>query len=108
VGPGNLFLIEIQSANVREAIIGFGMKGVPAEKVAGDAVLEAREYLDSGAAVGEHLCDQLLIPVALTGKGQFTTSKWSSHSETNANIIREFLGKSFTVTPDGKRVRVSL
>ena len=44
-----------------------GAKGVgPAETVAERVVDEARKYLDTpGVPVGEHLADQILIPLAL-------------------------------------------
>jgi RNA 3'-terminal phosphate cyclase (ATP) len=41
--------------------------------------------------VDEHLADQLLIPIALAGSGSFRTTKPSSHSITNADIIQRFL-----------------
>ena len=36
-----------------------------AESIAARVVKEAQAYLDSGAPVGEHLADQLLLPLAL-------------------------------------------
>ena len=50
-----------------------------------------RRYLQSGAAVGEHLCDQLLLPMVLGRGGEFTCVKPSLHSETNIEVIKQFV-----------------
>ena len=41
--------------------------------------------------VGEHLADQLLLPMALARGGSFTTVPPSRHTTTNIEIIRKFL-----------------
>jgi RNA 3'-terminal phosphate cyclase (ATP) len=48
-------------------------------------------YLESSAAVGPYLADQLLLPMALAGGGSFTTVKPSQHALTAAEIIGRFL-----------------
>lgn len=64
---------------------------VRAEAVAGQAPKEARDYIASGAAVGEHLAHQLMLPLALAGGGSFTVSTVSRHALTNAEVIARFL-----------------
>jgi RNA 3'-terminal phosphate cyclase (ATP) len=71
--------------------LAFGERGVSAEQVAARAVAEMRGYLDSSSAVGEHLADQLLLPLALAGAGSFTTVVPSGHTLTNAEAIAKFL-----------------
>ena len=90
-GPGNVITLEIQSENVTEVFTGFGERGVAAEAVADQAVVAARRYLASDVAVGEHLADQLLLPIALARGGSFTTVPPSRHTTTNIEIIRKFL-----------------
>jgi RNA 3'-terminal phosphate cyclase (ATP) len=90
-GPGNVLLITLDSEHVTEVIAGFGEKSVTAENVARHAVGEVRRYIASGAAVGEHLADQLLIPMALAGGGKFTVARVSQHALTNAAVIARFL-----------------
>jgi RNA 3'-terminal phosphate cyclase (ATP) len=68
-GPGNIVLIEVESEDVTEVFSAFGRLGATSEKVAEEAVREAREYLVSQAVAGEHLTDQLLLPLALAGGG---------------------------------------
>ncbi|MFH1265699.1 MAG: RNA 3'-terminal phosphate cyclase [Planctomycetota bacterium] len=96
-GPGNVISIEIQSEHVTEVFTGFGRLGVPAEKVAAGAVREARRYLKAGVPVGEHLADQLLIPLALAGGGAFRTLAPSSHTTTNVETLGHFLDVSIRV-----------
>lgn len=97
-GPGNVIILEIESEQVTEVITGFGERGVAAEAVASAAVDEARDYLTAGAAVGAHLADQILIPLALAGGGSFTTVSPSRHTTTNIEVIRKFLDLEITAT----------
>jgi RNA 3'-terminal phosphate cyclase (ATP) len=109
VGPGNVLLIAIESASVCEMATGFGEKGVTAEKVASDACDEAQAHLAAGVPVGIHLADQLLIPMALAGGGTFRSLKPTSHTLTNAGVIRRFLDVSVAVEHEGDGVyRVSV
>jgi len=93
-GPGNVLTIEIHSEHVTEVFTGFGKLGVSAEKVAAGAVREARAYLKAGVPVGEHLADQLLIPMALAGGGSYRTLPPSSHTTTNVETLGRFLDVS--------------
>lgn len=69
-----------------------------------------RHYLDSQACVSEHLADQLLLPMALAGGGEFTTCTASDHLTSNAALIEKFLPVEITWEPDAGhawRVRVT-
>jgi RNA 3'-terminal phosphate cyclase (ATP) len=90
-GPGNAVMVTVESEHVTEVFSGFGQKGTPAETVARGAANEARAYLEHDVAAGEHLADQLMIPLALAGEGSFSTLPLSSHAETNVEVIRRFL-----------------
>lgn len=96
-GPGNALLVEAEHENVTELFTGFGERGVSAETVAGRVVQALREYLSSGAAVAEHLADQMVLPMALAGGGRFTTNARSSHLLTNLEVIARFLPLSASV-----------
>ena len=54
-------MIELTSSTVTEIFTAFGKLGVSAEDVAKDAAEQARAYMHSSAAAGEHLADQLLL-----------------------------------------------
>lgn len=89
--PGNVVMIELRSRDLTEVVTSVGERGVRAEAVAERAGLEAANYLASGAPVGEHLADQLLIPLALAGGGSYLTGPPSLHTTTNIEIIKLFL-----------------
>jgi RNA 3'-terminal phosphate cyclase (ATP) len=97
-GPGNVVTILVESEHVTEVFTGFGEKGVRAEVVAERAAKEARAYLDAGVPVGEHLADQLLLPMALGGGGAFRTGAPSSHTRTQIELLEQMLGARTTVT----------
>lgn len=95
-GPGNALLITLDHEHVTEVFVAFGEKARRAEEVARDAVAQARRFIASGAAVSEHLADQLLVPMALAGGGSFTMDVLSQHTRTNAEVIARFLPVSIT------------
>jgi RNA 3'-terminal phosphate cyclase (ATP) len=92
VGPGNALTISVEHEAVTEVFTGFGEKGVAAEQVAKGAAERARAYLAAPVAVGKHLADQLLLPMALAGGGEFTTLPVSAHFQSHASVIEIFLG----------------
>ena len=96
-GPGNVLMVTVRHENVTEVFTGFGEKGVTAEHVARRVAAEVNDYLDSGVPVGEHLADQLLIPMALAGAGSFVTSEPSLHTTTNIEVIQQFVGVQFEI-----------
>lgn len=91
LGPGNALTITVEHEHVTEVFTGFGEKGVSAESVAKRAVDSARSYLASEATVGRHLADQLLLPMALAGSGEFTTMPVTQHFESHVTILGKFL-----------------
>jgi RNA 3'-terminal phosphate cyclase (ATP) len=95
--PGNVLTIEIESEQLTEVVTGMGERGVRAETVAARAVAEAQRYLATDAPVGEHLADQLLIPLALAGGGSYLTGPLSLHTTTNIEIVKKFMPVEITV-----------
>jgi RNA 3'-terminal phosphate cyclase (ATP) len=90
-GPGNALHVTLVRRNHTEVFSAFGERGVTAEAVAKQVIDEVRSYLASDGAVGGHLADQLLVPMALAGGGTFTTSEVTPHTRTNAEVIGRFL-----------------
>ena len=95
-GPGNVLLIVISSPQVTEVVTGFGEKHVGAAVVASGACKEASDYIASGAPVGVHLADQLLVPLAVSGGGVYRTLAPSMHTTTNAAVLKQFAGVDVT------------
>ncbi len=100
-GPGNAVLLELESETVTEVFTAFGEVGVSAEAVAEKAVREMRSYLKADVPVGEHLADQLLLPLALAGSGSYRTLPLSLHARTQVELIPEFLDVRFGVEEEG-------
>jgi len=108
-GPGNILTAVIESENITEVFTGFGEKGVSAEKVAADMVKEVRQYLSVDVPVGEHLADQLLIPMALAGRGAYRTLPLTRHTSTNIDMVRRFVEVEIQVTePDAGTVLIEV
>lgn len=107
--PGNVLTIEIESRHLTEVMTGMGERGVRAEVVAERAVAEVQKYLSLNAPVGEHLADQLLIPLALAGGGSYLTGPLSLHTTTNIEIVKKFLPVEITIEQvDGELFEVRI
>ncbi|MGC1548420.1 MAG: RNA 3'-terminal phosphate cyclase [Rhodanobacter sp.] len=91
LGPGNALMIRVESEHVIETFTSFGERGVSAEQVAEYVCDDAQAYIKAGVAVGPYMADQLLLPMAMAGKGSFTTTTPTAHSRTNAALIEKFL-----------------
>lgn len=91
LGPGNALVLRVRHGNHVETFTGHGQRGVTAESIAHGIAHEAKIYIASGAYAGEHLADQLLLPMALAGQGEFTTHVVSEHLQSNARLIEKFL-----------------
>ena len=96
ISAGNVFTVSVESESLTEVFTGIGERGVRAEQIAARVVHEAQRYLAVGAPVGEHLADQLLIPMALARGGSYTTSTPTLHTTTNIDVIKKFLHVEIT------------
>ena len=97
VGPGNALTITLEYENVIEVFTGFGEKGVRAEIVAEQAAAAARDYLSAVAPVGEHLADQLLLPMALGEGGTFVAAHATPHLRSNVAVIERFTARRIAI-----------
>lgn len=108
VSAGNALTIQFECEYVTETFTAVGTRGLPAEKVAENAVSYARRYTESTAAVGEFLADQILIPFALAGAGSFTADMITSHTETNIDTIKKFLDVDIKVLNEETHHRIDI
>ena len=92
-GPGNYVTVTVVHANVTEVATAFGALRVSAEQVAARAAQLMRRWLEADAPVGEHLADQLLLPLAIAAGGSFRSTVPTDHTTTNAAVIARFLGE---------------
>ena len=109
-GPGNAVTLFLEHENVTEVFIGLGEHGIRTEAVAKKVAQQAQKYLPAkdgsgqiSTAVGEHLADQLLLPMALFSGGVFTTTDISQHTRTNIDIIKRFLDVEVKMTQLGRK-----
>ena len=89
--PGNVALVSVESEHVTEIFANFGAKEIRSETVASRLVEQVKRYLEAEVPVGEHLADQLLLPMALGGGGTFVTMPLTMHSLTNIEVLKMFL-----------------
>ncbi|HEY8567691.1 RNA 3'-terminal phosphate cyclase [Microbulbifer sp.] len=106
VGPGNLVSLRVCTEHITEMFEVAGEKGLTAERVAGRAIKQLSRYLESGVPVGEHLADQLLLPMVLGKGGRFSTVEPSQHLLTNISILRQLTGTEIEIKNTGNRVWV--
>lgn len=87
-GPGSGLCVWLTQAGFSH----LGRKGLSPQRVAKTAVTQLLDFMENGADVDPHLADQLLLPLSLAnGPSQFTTDKLTSHTVTNAALLRQWL-----------------
>jgi RNA 3'-terminal phosphate cyclase (ATP) len=107
-GPGNVLSLWVQHEAVTELVTTYGERRVSAEAVAERACDALQRYLSSPAVVGEHLADQLLLPLWLAGAGSFTTGPVTEHLRTNAKLIEDISGRGFRISESDGMAKVHL
>ena len=105
-GPGNALMATFVHEHVTEVFTGFGEKGVSSEQVAAALASEVKTYQASDGALGPHLADQWMLPLALAvsrsgGTARFTCSEMTEHATTNIGVIERFLPVKFEVETSG-------
>jgi RNA 3'-terminal phosphate cyclase (ATP) len=82
------------TAHYENSLAGFsaqGKRGKPAERVAEEACAALLHHFQSGAALEQHLADQLILPAALCrGEFVFSVERISTHLVTNAWVVKRF------------------
>lgn len=90
-GPGNAVLLSVRGEGFAELCSAFGVRGVSAEAVAEQACAALEKFLAAQVPVGEHLADQILVPLALAGGGIFRTLALTLHTRTVIEVTKAFL-----------------
>lgn len=113
-GPGNALMATLVHEHVTELATAFGEKGVTSEAVARGVAREVQAYQRASGALGPHLADQWMLPLALAvvqarRPASFTCTEMTEHSTTNTRVIEAFLPVRFEVREEGAGLwRVSL
>ncbi len=110
-GPGNALLATLVHENVSEVFTAFGEKGVSAEQVARAVARDVHVYQASRAALGPHLTDQWVLPLALAvwrrqRGASYTATELTAHASTNFEVIQRFLPLRIATAKAGDAWRV--
>jgi RNA 3'-terminal phosphate cyclase (ATP) len=77
--------------NITCGFSALGAQGKPAEQVAEEAVAALMAHSNGGAALDQHLGDQIPMPLAVaSGPSRYSVERISGHLETNAWLIERF------------------
>ena len=106
-GSGNCVMIRLCDDKRTTVFTAFGMRGKPSQKVVDEVVGLAGDFLASGACIDRFLADQLLIYMAISKAGAYTTNDLSTHLLTNMEIIKKFLPVEFSVEQSEAAYKIS-
>ncbi|WP_311222629.1 MULTISPECIES: RNA 3'-terminal phosphate cyclase [unclassified Acidovorax] len=112
-GPGNALLAVLEYAQVTEVFCALGERGVRAEQVARRLADEVLSFESSQGAVGPHLADQWMLPLALavwrSGRpASYTAESVTPHTSTNAQVIAQCLPVRITLSPGQGATRIDI
>ncbi|WP_348715046.1 RNA 3'-terminal phosphate cyclase [Acidovorax soli] len=112
-GPGNALIATLEYEHITEVFCQLGERSQSAEQVARRLVDEVRAYQRSAGALGPHLADQWMLPLALAvwRSGQaarYTCTKVTQHTATNAQTIALGLPVRLQITPAEGAMRVEI
>ncbi|WP_323154408.1 RNA 3'-terminal phosphate cyclase [Pseudomonas alvandae] len=107
-GPGNVVSIIAMKAGTTEVFSSIGQERLRAEHVADEAIDEFKAWAQSNSAVGNHLADQLMLPMAIAGAGRLTTVRLSNHIRTNAAVIQQFIDVDVRLTESGNQASIAV
>jgi RNA 3'-terminal phosphate cyclase (ATP) len=112
-GPGNALMATLAYEHVCELATSFGEKGLSAEQVAGTLAAEVKAFEASDGALGPHLADQWMLPLALAiarhgGQAAFSCSEVTEHARTNIDVIERFLPVRFAISGDARLSRIDV
>jgi RNA 3'-terminal phosphate cyclase (ATP) len=108
VSKGNAIAVTLAHQHVTEVFTAVGEQGVRAEALAQEVAQQVDHYLDRTAPIGPHLADQLLLPLALCGRGSFTTTAVTAHLRSNVQVIEAFTTRRIVITPAADAYKVTL
>lgn len=109
IGAGGAIVLWARTANTLFGGSEVAQRGIPAERIAEHAAHALCEELRAGVTLDLHAADQLLIYLALAGKpAHFTARAYSSHAQTTAWLIEQFLPVCVIAGPAGAGQRIAL
>jgi RNA 3'-terminal phosphate cyclase (ATP) len=96
--PGAAVVLTAECENGGGGWTSLGERGKPMERVAGEALRDFQKWFATGAAVDEHLSDQLVLPCCLVrGESRWTTPNITEHLRTVLQVAQQFLPITYTL-----------
>lgn len=92
--PGNVLIVRASGepgGSPGTLVSACGEKNKRSQQVAKEAVRRMGRYINSPASVDEFLADQLLLPMALAGGGEYSATCLTPHFHSNVQVIEQFL-----------------
>jgi RNA 3'-terminal phosphate cyclase (ATP) len=102
--PGAAIVLTAECENGGGGWTSLGERGKPIERVAQEALRDFQRWYAGGAAVDEHLSDQLVLPCSLVrATSRWTTPVITEHLRTVLEIAQKFLPITYSLDtqPDG-------
>jgi RNA 3'-terminal phosphate cyclase (ATP) len=97
-GPGTFVYLECRSENSLAGFSALGARGKRAEAVGDEAADALIKYYRTGAALDQHLADQIVLYLALSGhESAFTTEAVTNHLLTNLWAVGLFRRYTYSV-----------
>lgn len=108
-GTGGAIVLWARTAHTLLGAGEVAQRGVPAEHIAETAAQALRAELETGATLDLHAADQVLLYCALArGTSAFVARAWTSHAQTTAWLIEQFLPVRIRAVSHGPLVRVEV
>jgi len=109
IGPGGAIVLWARTAHALLGGAEVAQRGVPAERIAGNAAQSLRDDIAAGATLDLHASDQMLIYCALArGPSCFLARTLSSHAQTTLWLLQQFLPLRVHTRPEGACMRVEI
>lgn len=109
IGAGGAIVLWARLANTLLGGSEVAQHGIPAERIAEQAAYALHAELRAAITIDVHAADQLLVYLALAGRpGHFTARAYSSHAQTTAWLIEQFLPVRVTAGPAGVGQRIAV
>jgi RNA 3'-phosphate cyclase len=109
VGAGGAIVLWARLANTLLGGSEVAQRGIPAERIAEQAAHALHAELCADITIDVHAADQLLIYLAMAGQPAHITARaYSSHAQTTAWLIEQFLSVRVMAGPAGAGQRIAV
>ena len=97
-GKGTVVFLQAECDAGGGSFTALGKRGLPAERVADEAVDQLEAYLVSNAALDKYMTDQMILPLVITPHpSSFSTAEITRHLLTNIEVVQAFLDVEIVV-----------